>query len=119
MTGEYCFRPAIGMQEKKNSRAARIVGSTSSALRFRLSMPLIYPTRLRGWRFLLFNLALGLGHMTVLFSLGSYIALLPHVATSRTGIVTANGSGQVALREVLAARFVIVILMRPLVIAVA
>ena len=28
-------------------------------------MPLIYPRRLRGWRFLLFNIALSLGHMTV------------------------------------------------------
>jgi DHA2 family multidrug resistance protein len=37
---------------------------------------------LRGWRFILFNLALGLGHVVVLFNAGAYIAMLPHVAGS-------------------------------------
>jgi MFS transporter, DHA2 family, multidrug resistance protein len=54
-------------------------------------MPLIYPRRLRGWRFLLFNLALGLGHMTVLFSIGSYVALLPHVAGDLGGVLPSFG----------------------------
>lgn len=42
--------------------------------------PLIFPQRLRGWRFILFNAVLGAGHIIVLFSVGSYIALLPHAA---------------------------------------
>ena len=54
-------------------------------------MPLIYPRRLRGWRFLLFNLVLGLGHMTVLFSIGSYVALLPHVAGDLGGVLPSFG----------------------------
>jgi DHA2 family multidrug resistance protein len=37
---------------------------------------------LRGWRFTLFNLGLGLGHVIVLFNAGAYIAMLPHVAAS-------------------------------------
>jgi DHA2 family multidrug resistance protein len=37
---------------------------------------------LRGWRFILFNVALGLGHVVVLFNAGAYIAMLPHVAGS-------------------------------------
>jgi DHA2 family multidrug resistance protein len=76
---------------KRNSRAARIAGSTSSALRFRLPMPLIYPRRLRGWRFILFNIALGLGYMTVLFSIGSYVALLPHVVGDLGGVLPSFG----------------------------
>jgi DHA2 family multidrug resistance protein len=57
-------------------------------------MPLIYLRRLRGWRFLLFNLVLGLGHITVLFSLGSYIALLPHVAGDWEGCCRASAPGR-------------------------
>ncbi|MBS1212742.1 MAG: drug resistance transporter, EmrB/QacA subfamily, partial [Proteobacteria bacterium] len=41
---------------------------------------IVDPTPLSGWRFILFNLVLGLGHMVVLFNAGSYIALMPHVA---------------------------------------
>jgi DHA2 family multidrug resistance protein len=55
-------------------------------------MPLIYPTRLHGWRFIPFNLVLGLGHMTVLFSFGSYIALLPHVAGDLRGVSPSFGT---------------------------
>jgi MFS transporter, DHA2 family, multidrug resistance protein len=55
-------------------------------------MPVIYPRRLRGWRFMLFNLALGLGHIVVLFSLGSYIALLPHVAGDLGGVFPSFGT---------------------------
>jgi DHA2 family multidrug resistance protein len=54
-------------------------------------MPLIYPRRLHGWRFTLFNLVLGLGHMTVLFSVGSYVALLPHVAADLGGVLPSFG----------------------------
>ena len=43
-------------------------------------MSLIYYKRLRGWRFVLFNLCLGLGHVLVLFNAGAYIAMLPRVA---------------------------------------
>jgi DHA2 family multidrug resistance protein len=35
---------------------------------------------LRGWRFALFNISLGVGHVVVLFNAGAYIATLPHVA---------------------------------------
>ncbi|MGR8952862.1 MAG: DHA2 family efflux MFS transporter permease subunit [Gammaproteobacteria bacterium] len=43
-------------------------------------MSLIYTKRLRGWRFVLFNLCLGAGHAVVLFNAGAYIAMLPRVA---------------------------------------
>ena len=43
-------------------------------------MTLIYSKRLRGWRFLLFNLCLSVGHALVLFNAGAYIAMLPRVA---------------------------------------
>ncbi|MEC4748378.1 DHA2 family efflux MFS transporter permease subunit [Methylomicrobium sp. Wu6] len=43
-------------------------------------MSFIYNKRLRGWRFVLFNLCLGLGHAVVLFNAGAYIAMLPRVA---------------------------------------
>jgi len=40
----------------------------------------VYFKRLRGWRFLLFNLCLGGGHALVVFNAGAYIAMLPRVA---------------------------------------
>jgi len=43
-------------------------------------MNIVYNERLQGWRFILFNIVLGLGHMVVLFGASSYISLLPHVA---------------------------------------
>jgi MFS transporter, DHA2 family, multidrug resistance protein len=55
-------------------------------------MPVIFSRRLRGWRFILFNLALGLGHMIVLFGVGSYIALLPHVAGDLGGVFPSFGT---------------------------
>jgi len=39
-----------------------------------------YNKRLRGWRFVLFNICLGLGHALVLFNAGAYIAMLPRIA---------------------------------------
>ncbi|MGZ5050502.1 MAG: MFS transporter [Methylobacter sp.] len=49
-------------------------------------MAIVYANRLRGWRFVLFNIAISLGHMIVLFNVGAYIALLPHVAGSLGGV---------------------------------
>ena len=43
-------------------------------------MAVIYHKKLRGWRFVLFNICLGLGHAVVLFNAGAYIAMLPRVA---------------------------------------
>jgi DHA2 family multidrug resistance protein len=43
-------------------------------------MSFIYSKRLRGWRFVLFNLCLGLGHALVIFNAGAYIAMLPRIA---------------------------------------
>ncbi|AEG00893.1 DHA2 family efflux MFS transporter permease subunit [Methylomonas methanica] len=36
--------------------------------------------KLHGWRFVLFNLCLGLSHVLVIFNAGAYIAMLPRVA---------------------------------------
>ena len=43
-------------------------------------MQTVYPKKLRGWRFVLFNVCLGLSHALVLFNAGAYIAMLPRVA---------------------------------------
>jgi MFS transporter, DHA2 family, multidrug resistance protein len=45
-----------------------------------------YLGRLRGWRFVQFNIVLGIGHIVVLSNLGSYAALVPHVAGDLAGI---------------------------------
>lgn len=55
-------------------------------------MPVLFPRRLRGWRFLLLNLMLGLGHMVVLFNAGSYVALLPHAASDLGGVSPSFGT---------------------------
>ncbi|MDD5035400.1 MAG: DHA2 family efflux MFS transporter permease subunit [Methylococcaceae bacterium] len=55
-------------------------------------MTVAYPERLGGWRFVLFNLLLGLGHMVVLFNAGSYIALMPHVAADLGGVLPSLGT---------------------------
>lgn len=39
-----------------------------------------YNKKLRGWRFVLFNVCLALSHAMVLFNAGAYIAMLPRVA---------------------------------------
>jgi len=49
-------------------------------------MTIVYAKRLRGWRFVLFNVMLALGHIAVLFNVGAYIALLPHVAGDLGGV---------------------------------
>jgi MFS transporter, DHA2 family, multidrug resistance protein len=48
--------------------------------------------RLRGWRFILFNIVLSLGHMVVLFGAGSFIALMPHVAGDLGGVRPSYGT---------------------------
>jgi len=48
---------------------------------------MVYPRRLRGWRFLLFNIALGLGHIVVLSNVGGYAVLIPYVAGSLRGVL--------------------------------
>ncbi|MDD5462736.1 MAG: DHA2 family efflux MFS transporter permease subunit [Methylococcales bacterium] len=55
-------------------------------------MTIVYAERLHGWRFVLFNFALSLGHMIVLFGVGSYIALLPHVAGDLGGVRPSFGT---------------------------
>lgn len=55
-------------------------------------MVIVYAKRLHGWRFILFNIVLGLGHMIVLFGVGSYIALLPHVAGDLGGVLPSFGT---------------------------
>ncbi|MDD2722848.1 MAG: DHA2 family efflux MFS transporter permease subunit [Methylovulum sp.] len=55
-------------------------------------MTIAYAKRLRGWRFILFNIVLGLGHIIVLFGIGSYIALLPHVAGDLGGVKPSFGT---------------------------
>ncbi|HUI21283.1 MAG TPA: MFS transporter [Methylocella sp.] len=50
-------------------------------------MPLIYPQRLRGWRFVLFNAVLGLGHVVVVSNVGGYAVLIPYVAGSLRGVL--------------------------------
>ncbi|WNM58454.1 DHA2 family efflux MFS transporter permease subunit [Candidatus Nitrospira allomarina] len=47
----------------------------------------MFPKRLRGWHFILFNLTLGLAHILVMFNVGSYVALLPHVAGDLEGVL--------------------------------
>ena len=48
--------------------------------------------RLRGWQFALFNVAIGLAHMLVLFNAGSYVALLPHAAGDLGGVLPSFGT---------------------------
>ncbi|WP_432744675.1 DHA2 family efflux MFS transporter permease subunit [Methylobacter sp. G7] len=43
-------------------------------------MTIIYDKQLQGWRFVLFNICLGLSHALVIFNAGAYIAMLPRVA---------------------------------------
>jgi hypothetical protein len=42
--------------------------------------------KLRGWRFILFNAVLGLGHIVVSSNLGSYAALVPDAAGDLAGV---------------------------------
>ena len=49
-------------------------------------MVMTYPSRLRGWRFILFNAVLGLGHIVVLSNVGGYAVLVPYAAGSLEGV---------------------------------
>lgn len=55
-------------------------------------MPIHSSKRLKGWRFVLFNLLLGIGHAIVLFGAGAYIALLPHVTGDLGGLLPSFGT---------------------------
>lgn len=55
-------------------------------------MTIVFPRRLRGWRFVLFNIVLGLAHMNILFNAGAYIALMPHVAGDLGGVLPSFGT---------------------------
>ncbi len=69
-------------------------------------MTIAYAKRLDGWRFVLFNIVLGLGHMVVLFGAGSYIALMPHVAGDLGGVRPSFGTwGQTYFMIALALAF--------------
>ncbi|BAW79823.1 transporter [Candidatus Nitrosoglobus terrae] len=47
----------------------------------------IFSRRLRGWRFFLLNIALCLGNISILFSIGSYVTIQPHVAGDLEGVL--------------------------------
>lgn len=55
-------------------------------------MALTFPRRLRGWRFLLFNVVLGLGHIVVLSNAGGYTATVPHAAGDLEGVFPSFGT---------------------------
>jgi DHA2 family multidrug resistance protein len=55
-------------------------------------MPVLFPRRLKGWRFILFNVVLGAAHAVVLFGAGAYIALLPHVTGDLGGLLPSFGT---------------------------
>jgi len=50
-------------------------------------MLMMYLARLRGWRFILFNAVLGLGHIVVLSNVGGYAVLVPYAAGSLEGVL--------------------------------
>jgi DHA2 family multidrug resistance protein len=52
----------------------------------------MFNRRLKGWRFTLFNLVLGVAHAIVLFGAGAYIALLPHVTGDLGGLLPSFGT---------------------------
>jgi DHA2 family multidrug resistance protein len=52
----------------------------------------MFNSRLKGWRFALFNLVIGTGHAIVLFGAGAYIALLPHVTGDLGGLLPSFGT---------------------------
>src|SRR5579885_1207749 len=55
-------------------------------------MAVNFRRRLRGWRFLLLNVALGSAHVVVLFHARAYVALLPHAAGDLGGVTPSFGS---------------------------
>ncbi|UOA08238.1 DHA2 family efflux MFS transporter permease subunit [Methylobacter sp. S3L5C] len=55
-------------------------------------MTIVYAERLSRWRFILFNIVLSLGHIIVLFNVGAYIAVLPHVTGDLGGVLPSFGT---------------------------
>jgi DHA2 family multidrug resistance protein len=55
-------------------------------------MPLIYPTRLRGWRFILLNVAIGLANVVVLSNVPGYTILAPYAAANFQGVTPSFGT---------------------------
>jgi DHA2 family multidrug resistance protein len=55
-------------------------------------MAIVYAEPIRGWRFILFNAVLAIGHMIVLFNIGSYIVMMPHVVGELEGVTPGFGT---------------------------
>src|SRR5579875_28945 len=67
--------------------AASTARSALPAFGFRPKMAVMYLRRLHGWRFTLFNLTLGFGHIVVLSNAGGYTAVAPHAAGDLGGVL--------------------------------
>lgn len=55
-------------------------------------MPLIYARRIRGWRFVLLNLAIGLANVAVLSNVPGYTILGPYAAANLDGVTPSFGT---------------------------
>jgi DHA2 family multidrug resistance protein len=55
-------------------------------------MTIVYAEPIRGWRFILFNVVLAIGHIIVLFNIGSYIVMMPHVVGELGGVTPSFGT---------------------------
>src|SRR5215813_5576658 len=55
-------------------------------------MPANYPGRLRGWRFLLLNTAVGLANVVVLSNVPGYTILAPYAAANLQGVTPSFGT---------------------------
>lgn len=55
-------------------------------------MPLIYARRLRGWRFVLLNVAIGLANVAVLSNVPGYTILAPYAAANLQGVTPSFGT---------------------------
>ncbi|MGH6852133.1 MAG: MFS transporter, partial [Methylocella sp.] len=55
-------------------------------------MPVIYPGRLRGWRFLLLNGVAGLANVVVLSNVPGYTILAPYAAANLQGVTSSFGT---------------------------
>ena len=60
--------------------------------RLLLAMPLIDSRPLRGWRFLLLNIVLGLGNVVVLSNVPGYTILAPYAASNLQGVTPSFGT---------------------------
>ena len=57
-------------------------------------MPVVDDRPLRGWRFLLLNIALGLGNVVVLSNVPGYAVVVPSAAGDLQGVTPSFGSGR-------------------------